>query len=499
MSHLAQLQRPAVAPRSVIEDAGIEYGVGEDGGEKVLVALAATGDAFPALEGERSELDGATLLVGPLSAANAAALRRLVALLRPQPLGLQGSIGLGDRLGLATAGHVRGLRAADAGLAPIFAQQSVRELERLGREAGEVMDDATWGVLAEGWREPFGADADHLKSTEHIDRFVQWGYTFFTIDPGDHVQDSAETAGPADLEAALRELPWERLGDTPRDLVGRLAGRPFELEDRALVPTEEELLRAAAKYGYAVAHVASLYAHLGEHASEGGFELEVSVDETATVTTHVEHVYIADALGRLGVEWVSLAPRYAGRFEKGIDYIGDLDALRDDLVGHAAIAARMGPYKLSLHSGSDKFSAYPLAAEATAGRVHLKTSGTSYLEALRTVGEADPDLLRRVYALALEHFGEDRASYHLSVDTEALPAAVDVSDAGAAALLDDDPVRQVLHVTFGSVLGDELGSELTARIRDELSESYAENLEHHIARHLRPFAEARIAREHAAA
>ena len=77
------------------------------------------------------------------------------------------------------------------------------------------------------------------------------------------------------------------------------------------------MLRAAAKYGYAVAHVASLYAHLRDHAPAGGFELEVSVDETATVTTHVEHVYIADALARLGVSWVSLAPRYVGRFEKG--------------------------------------------------------------------------------------------------------------------------------------------------------------------------------------
>lgn len=499
MTRLAQLERPAVVARSVVADGGVEYGLAVLDGEQALVALAAGGDELTGLEGERSELDGQTLLVGPCSAANAAALRRQVAVLRPQTLGVQGSVGLGDRLGLATPGHVRALRTADSGLAPIFAQQSIRELDRLGREPGEVMDDATWGVLAEGWREPFGADADHLKSVEHIDRCLPWGYTFFTIDPGDHVQDSAETAGPADLQAAVRELPWERLGDTPRDLVARLARQPFELEDRALSPTEEQVLRAAAKYGYAVAHVASLYAHLRDHAPAGGFELEVSVDETATVTTHVEHVYIADALARLGVSWVSLAPRYVGRFEKGIDYVGDLDALRDDLAGHAAIAARMGPYKLSLHSGSDKFSAYPLAAEATAGRVHLKTSGTSYLEALRTVGEADADLLRRVYAFALEHFGEDRASYHLSVHADDLPAPEDVSDAGAPALLDDDPVRQVLHVTFGSVLGDELGSELTARLRDELSESYAQHLERHIARHLRPFAEARAARKHATA
>jgi hypothetical protein len=499
VSRLSALDRPAVAERSVIADGGVEYGLAEVDGEPALVALAATADELAGLEGERSELDGQTLLVGPCGAANAAALRRQVAALRPRTLGVQGSVGLGDRLGLATPGHVRAVRASDAGLAPIFAQQSIRELDRLGREPGEVMDDATWGVLAEGWHEPFGADADHLKSVEHIDRCLPWGYTFFTIDPGDHVQGSAETAGPADLEAAVRELPWERLGDTASDLVARLTGSPLELEDRALAPTEEQVLRAAAKYGYAVAHVATMYAHLRERAPEDSFELEVSVDETETVTTHVEHVYIADTLTRLGVRWVSLAPRYVGRFEKGIDYIGDLGALHDDLAGHAAIAERLGPYKLSLHSGSDKFSAYPLAAEATAGQVHLKTSGTSYLEALRTAAEADPDLFRRIYALALDHFEEDRASYDLSVDAGALPVAGDVTDSDAPALLDDDPVRQVLHVTFGSVLGSELGDELRARLRAELREPYAQQLERHLGRHLRPFAEARAAREHAAA
>ena len=150
--------------------------------------------------------------------------------------------------------------------------------------------------------------------------------------------------------------------------------------------------RAAVKYGRAVAHVAALYRHLASICPAGGFELEVSVDETDTPTSHAEHLFIARELRRLGVRWVSLAPRYVGSFEKGVDYIapgahrpeeGTTDAFAADFAGHAAIARALGPYKLSLHSGSDKFSIYGIAAELARGLVHLKTAGTSYLEALR--------------------------------------------------------------------------------------------------------------------
>jgi tagaturonate epimerase len=408
----------AVSPRSLVVEDGFECALTQTDHGLRLAALGLDG-----LEGER---DG-RLLVGPLSAHNAAALRELLPWLRPRTLGLRGSIGLGDRLGLATSGHVRALRAADSGLAPVFAQQSVRELDRSGREAGDVLDAATWGAFAEGWREGFGADADHLKTPADIDRFVAQGYTFFTFDPSDHVRDDA--------------------------------------------------VDAEAKYGRAIAHVASMYEHLRDVAP-GEFEVEVSVDETETPTTHAEHAYIARELRHHGVEWVSLAPRYVGSFEKGIDYRGDVGRFADDVAGHAAIAERLGPYKLSLHSGSDKLSIYPAFAAATEGRMHVKTSGTSYLEALRTVARHDPEFVRDVYAFACERFEEDRASYH--VDVARVPPADD-------ALLDDDDARRILHVTFGSVLAGGLGDDLRARLA-EMPEEYAGALERHFVRHLEALA-----------
>ena len=163
---------------------------------------------------------------------------------------------------------------------------------------------------------------------------------------------------------------------------------------------------AAVKYGKAVAHTAAMSRHIGRRMGARPWELEVSVDETETPTSHGQHLFIAGELRRLGIRWVSLAPCDVGRFEKGVDYIpstglcGDLTEFAADFAGHAAIARAFGPYKLSLHSGSDKFSIYQIAAEQAGGLVHLKTAGTSYLEALRAVAVVDPALFRDILAFA---------------------------------------------------------------------------------------------------
>jgi hypothetical protein len=248
----------------------------------------------------------------------------------------------------------------------------------------------------------------------------------------------------------------------------------------------DAVVRATVKYGAAVAHISRMYRHL---AAKGmPFELEISVDETDAPTSHQEHVYMARELQRLGVGWVSLAPRYVGRFEKGVDYIGDLAALRDDLAGHAAIARALGPYKLSLHSGSDKLSVYPIMAEVTGGLVHLKTAGTSYLEALRVVARVDPPLFREVLAWGRERYPQDRVSYYVSADLTRVPVAADPSDDDLPELLDDFDTRQVLHVTFGSALAA-FGGQILALLQTS-EEAYAQAVESHFVRHLEPFIQA---------
>jgi len=467
-----------VYPASIIRAGETTYFLLRDQGQGKRLGILGPAAGF---EGERA----GELLLCPLTPANAVALRAALPWLRPQTLGLQTSAGCGDRLGLATPGHVRSVRKA-AGVGPILAQQSMRENARTGRTPQEVLDDATWGVLQEGWQVGYGADADHLKIPADADSTAASGYTFFTIDPGEHVDDSAHSAAPAQLTGKVAALPWAALEMQPDDLYRRYLGHAFELERGRLFFDEQSLLRAAAKYGRAVAHVARMHRHLASILSERPWEMEVSVDETATPTSHLEHLYIALELRRLGVRWVSLAPRYVGRFEKGVDFIGDLDALQADLAGHAAIARAFGPYKLSLHSGSDKFSVYPLIVEATGGLVHLKTAGTSYLEALRAIAQVQPGLFRPIYALAFERYDEDRKTYHVSAEAARAPRLEYLTDNALPAVLDQFDAREMLHVTFGSAL-QRYGDAIKTTLRAHEDAHYAA-IEAHFDRHLAAFA-----------
>lgn len=486
----------AILPASAHAVDGVAYGLARTSEGHRLAVLGPPALQLINFDGDTQECGDHRLLLCPLTAPNAALLRSRLDWLRPRPLGLHTSAGFGDRLGLATPGHVRALRATGGDLAPVFAQQSIREMERTARTPQQVIDDAMWGVFAEGWRGGYGADADHLKTPNDIDVCVAAGYTFFTFDPGEYVGSLDECGSSLSLRDAFRRLPWEQLSDSPEALTSRYVGKTLEIEGHPIEFDASTLMGAAVKYGRALAHVAKMYRHLESRAAGREFEVEVSVDETESPTTHAEHVYIASELRRLGLRWISLAPRFIGRFEKGVDYIGDLDAFEADLGVHAAIARSLGPYKLSLHSGSDKFSIYDSAARQTRGLVHLKTAGTSYLEALRTVAALDPALFRAIYAFSLGRYHVDRASYHVTASVERAPSPLGLSDEGLPALLEQFDAREILHVTFGSVLRAE-ADDGAPRFYDDLMavlranpDAYAGHLEAHFLRHLRPFATA---------
>jgi hypothetical protein len=504
--HLERLTGLTIYPRSVVQRNGTTYFLARDheGHGKQLGVLGDVAGFEGTRHGAGEPTGGSAPLLCPLTTPNGAALRARLPWLRPVPLGLRTSAGFGDRLGLATPGHVQAARKAS--IAPIFAQQSVRENARTGRTPQQVLDDAMWGVFQAGWREPWGADADHLKTPADVDGFVAAGYTLYTIDPGDHVDHAAHadaravahTTSPAEVEARVQALPWDALQDTVQDLERRYVGRPFDLGDTALTFDRETLGRAAAKYGRAIAHTVRMYHHLANRMGESDFELEVSVDETETPTSPAEHLFIASELRRLGVRWVSLAPRFVGRFEKGVDYIGDLEMFSVEFARHVAVAQALGPYKLSLHSGSDKFSIYPIVArladsgsavsEATlsGALVHLKTAGTSYLEALRTVAQVDTALFREILAFARERYDTDQATYHVSAQLTNVPIPDALSDAEFPGLLEQFDARQVLHVTFGSVL-DRFGDPLLAALQEHEG-VYYEMLSAHLGRHLEAFA-----------
>lgn len=410
------------------------------------------------------------------------------------PLGLAPSFGFGDRLGTATPGHVAALRRSGAGIAPIFPQQSIREMARTGRNPEGVMADALAGMARAGYDGITGADADHLKTPADVDATAAAGFTFFTIDPSDHVDAHADNYDESTLRAKFAtvadEVDW--FEGYHGISVGLSTGTTIRLDEQAC-------MRAAVKYGRALNHALSLADHIATtcNRQKRGHEVELSVDETEQPTTLAEHYIIADQCLKRGMALVSLAPRFIGDFEKGVDYKGDISTLEHSLADHNAVAEALGPYKLSLHSGSDKLSIYPALSRATRGRFHVKTAGTSYLEALRVVARCDEGLFRRVVDFARSHYDRDKATYHVSATRESAPPASAVGDlkelerlylelwdevpAGRGFMR---PARQILHCTFGSVLTDPtLGPEVKGVVGRH-ADIYAEILEDHFSRHL---------------
>lgn len=402
------------------------------------------------------------------------AIRLNVKAYRPALSGGKTSVGFGDRTGCATPGHLSSLKGTK--FFPILAQQSIREMTRTGRTPDDVMDDAVFGALQAGWTKGFGADADHLKTPEDIERTAAAGFTLFTLDVGEHIGKGVATMSDADLLAAAAQNPdfkrWKKA----------YLGRSF----LGVAYTERTLLETVVKYGRAVQKAAELAKHARKFAKP--CEIEMSVDETNEDTTEADHIFVAKELKARGVKIAAIAPKFVGSFEKGIDYKGDLAEFEASLKRHAAIAKATGNHKISVHSGSDKFSLYPLVAKACKGRFHLKTAGTSWLEALRAVCRKDPALFREICDLARARYAEDRKSYHISGRVEDVPPPVALQDGELEdAYLEDLGGRQILHVTYGSVFQSPLKPRLFEVLLREEAEHWA-CVGKHLRRHVEPLA-----------
>ncbi|OYT47357.1 hypothetical protein B6U79_04250 [Candidatus Bathyarchaeota archaeon ex4484_231] len=430
----------------------------------------------------------------PCNHENACALRETFPFTKPKAIGLQPAIGTGDRIGLATPGHIKA--AKELNVFPVLAQQSIREMDRTSRTPYDVLDDASWAVFQVGYKGGFAADADHLKTLRDIDITFKAGFTMYTIDPSDYVDNEAENYGLSTLREKFKKLPWDELEYETEQLVEEYLKQRYEIRfpdgTRTFRFSEESLLRAAVKYSAAVAHAAKMYRYMKNLFGSREFDVEVSVDETKTPTSPLEHIFIVSELSRLGVKFTGLALRFVGRFEKAIDYIGDLREFEESFKTHVYIARTYGPYKLSIHSGSDKFSIYPIVGKIASEMIHLKTAGTSYLEALRVVARHDPNLFREIVQYSFGRFEEDRRSYDVSTDLSVVPNPSDVPDDRLETVfLDENNGRQLLHITYGSVLTAKKDTEewlFRDRLKKLLIENEKEHYEtvyEHIKKHIR--------------
>jgi len=215
----------------------------------------------------------------------------------------------------------------------------------------------------------------------------------------------------------------------------------------------------------------------------------MSIDETLTSTTPEAHFFTASELIDGGVKVTSLAPRFYGEFQKGIDYRGEIGRFTQEFVIHCQIAQFFG-YKISVHSGSDKFTVFPIVGEKTGGKYHLKTAGTNWLEAVRIIAAHCPDLYRRMHQFALENLDAAKKYYHISAKPENIAPLTSLNDRDLPGLMNQDDARQVLHITYGLILQAKK-PDGSALFRDEFytalnqyEPEYSEALQKHIGRHL---------------
>jgi hypothetical protein len=374
------------------------------------------------------------------------------------PLG-KFSFGMGDRFGHQGKAQLQAcVMAAELGadFIPVW-NKSHREHTFVGTEPSSLRAEADDAVKTLGWKKPYHVDADHIR-LETVDRFIAPS-DFFTLDVADSI------GKPADQDAVSAFI------ERHPELIGIISiphiALPLEI-------TMTEVKRVANKFLLAVQEAGRIYRHIAGIKGAENFVTEVSMDETDSPQTPHELLIILAAIADEGIPIQTIAPKFTGRFNKGVDYVGDLvqfeQEFNEDL---AVIAFAINQYglpsslKLSVHSGSDKFSIYEPMRRALSkfdAGVHIKTAGTSWLEELIGLAEAGGDgleIAKEIYAYSIAHVDEFCAPYAsvIDIDKSRLPSAEEVngwtSEQFVSALRHDSKnpqfnasLRQLLHVSF---------------------------------------------------
>jgi hypothetical protein len=405
------------------------------------------------------------------------------------------SLGVGDRFAHQAKPQLAAcVMAAQQGatIVPVW-NKSNREHKIVGSEPSSTRTAADAAVHALDWKCSYYLDADHI-NVGTVDRFLA-PCDFFTLDVADTI---GAAPAPGIVDQFLRRHP---------ELMGRIEvpgiPEPFQVKPAQAQAT-------AHKYLAAVADASSIYQHIAGNKEPGQFITEVSMDETDCPQTPPELLLILAAIADAGIPIQTIAPKFTGRFNKGVDYVGDVQQFESEFLSDLAVIAHaVGQYglpanlKLSVHSGSDKFSIYdPIrrALRQTGAGIHVKTAGTTWLEELIGLAEAGPEGLataKEIYASAYEHCEDLCAPYAavIDIDRSRLPAPEVVnrwtSEQYASAVRHDQKnslfnphVRQLLHV--GYKVAAQMGERYT-RMLEACEESISRNVTENLySRHIEP-------------
>lgn len=405
------------------------------------------------------------------------------------------SLGTGDRFGQQGEAQLRAIKKAkaDSGIqiTPVW-NKSHREHEIIGTTPGDVRTEADRAVEKLNWEDTYCVDADHI-TREIVDPYIDCS-DFFTIDVADYIGEKSDSA---EKESFIRQNA---------DLIGTIAIPGINKEFQV---TEQYLSDWADQYLLAIKQAGELFEYIRDR-KEDEAVYEISMDEVETPQTPLELFFILKTASEKGISIHTIAPKFTGDFYKGVDYAGELDQFirefEEDLLvlSHAVDTFNLpSNLKLSIHSGSDKFSLYPhihtLLDRHDAG-VHLKTSGTTWLEELIGLagsGTRGLNMVKRIYSEAYSRYDELTAPYEpvISIDQSELPSPGTFSEWTGATITDklehnpensafDSQLRQFLHCSY-KVAAEE-GEEFIRLLR-EMKEEVGRRVTHNLyARHISP-------------
>ena len=403
------------------------------------------------------------------------------------------SFGIGDRFAHQGKAQLQAMiNAAEVGIdiVPVW-NKSFREHKTIGTNPPSVRSEANEAVADLGWKKPYYCDADHI-NLSNVDLFLD-SCDFFTLDVADYI---GQKASDADIAAFV---------ENHSQLIGSLQipgiAEPIEV-------TKDDIKVIAEKTLLAVQEAGKIYRYIAEQKGEGKFITEVSMDETDLPQTPKEMLFILAAISDEQIPAQTIAPKFTGRFNKGVNYVGDLDTFAKEFEQDVAIIdyavktfCLPETLKLSVHSGSDKFDIYEpinkILKKFNAG-IHVKTAGTTWLEevaGLALAGGEGLEIAKQVYAEALARFDELCGPYAtvIDIDKEKLPTVKEVNgwdEATFAAKLRhdlDNPlydlnVRQLIHVGYkvAAEMGDKFMFALK-RYEEVIAKGVTENIyEKHI-------------------
>lgn len=469
-----------IYPRSIIKEGKSVYFLAKIDQKKKLVILNKS-ENFELFQGKIDEMAGFKAKISPLNHYNADILRSVFPFTAPSKVGNKmPGIGLGDRLGNAAPGYIRALKEINA--VPVLAQQSIRELKLSGHTLESQLDDLSWYVFQEGYQAGFAADADLLTKKIDIEKALEIGYSIITLDCKDYIINTAQMS-ETEIDKAYQEVP----DYFKKGVEAQYLNKTFVLNSGYHLEYNQYNFKKIILGYYQMLDFLKESQHLIKK-SERNIDLEVAVNKSLISTSPEAHFFIANELKRNKIELSSFAPSFKEEFWDGIEYAGDLDKFENEFKIHADIAEHFG-YKLSIHSAANKYSILPIIGHYNQGRVQVKTSSISWLEALKIVAENDPSLYRDIHSYSLKKFEKEKEFNNLSIDLSQLPELAKLSDQELGDLLKIKEIRQLFNLTYKFILQDKKNGRFI--FRDKLYKSlenydkeYKKALENETAKHL---------------